>query len=253
MAFNFNEDDVQLDDVDDVPNAFTGVDDAIPSRTNSGVVLGPDGKTHEIPSNADLDDEGNVQWTPTGRIKRRRGPRGAGPTARKSGSGNVNTTRLANDLVNPIAKVAVALSFTMPTVSAVLIERGEATANALVGIAGGHPKMLKALERATKVGPATDLVETGLMIGIAFALDTRRIQPEAPLAVITGVGALHRKVTGQPMDDGSPTTQGAVPVDLTPPPFTTSDPPGDIRDPRNPVYSFVANGGRVTPGRAPFA
>lgn len=233
---NWDELDDATFDVNPMPD-----DDDTPSRTNLGTWNGK-----PIPANAVLNDDGTPQLTETGRIKRKYGKRD-GSTSKGTNTRAPANSRLAQELLDPLAKIAMALSFTAPTASAVLIERGEKTATALVGIAAGHPKMLAALQRATKVGPAADLVETAIMMAIAVSLDMGRIPPEHPLAGLTGVGALYQAV--------HPEAAAAAPQmsDLGPPPFASPSP--DITDPHHPMYSFTAgNGaGSVTPTKAgPF-
>lgn len=236
MAVNWDE----LDDATFDANAMP-VDDDTPSRTNMGTWNGK-----PIPANAVLNDDGTPQLTETGRIKRKYGKRD-GSTAKASQGRTPTNSRLAQELLDPLAKIAMALSFTAPTASAVLIERGEKTATALVGIAAGHPKMLAALQRATKVGPAADLVETAIMMAIAVSLDLGRIPPDHPLAGLTGVGALYAAV--------HPEAQQGGPQYMTePPPYTT--PSGDMSSPHHPMYSFTAGNGAsaVTPPKGgPFA
>lgn len=215
----------------DDPFESAELEDAESPPASRGVL--PDGTP--IPENADLDENGNVQYTPTGRIKRKYGARknrtDVGGT-KTSGSKNA---KLAEQLCDPIAKLATGLAFTMPTAAAVLIARGERTADALVAIAADHPRMLAALNKVAKVGPASDIAETLVMLFIAVNLDLGKLPPEHPIAVVTGVGKLYEQT--------HPKTAEQT-FNIPPPPDAPfKEPPGRVfplSDPRHPMYSFRA-------------
>lgn len=129
------------------------------------------------------------------------------------------TKNLANELLVPWAKMAQTLAFGAPTISAVLLSRGEKTVDALVSIAGDHPRMMAALKQASKIGPASELAETVAHIGIAAALDFGRIPPTHPVAILTGVADLYNEVhqTEQPLPEpGSESPNGFAPVTMPP-------------------------------------
>lgn len=111
---------------------------------------------------------------------------------------------LAAKLCDPLAKLAMAAAFAAPTVSCVLVERGEITARALVAIAEDHPWMLKSLENVSKIGPVTDLAETLMCLMIAAMLDTGKMPPEHPLAVLTGNTARYAKMHPGAMENRDP-------------------------------------------------
>lgn len=153
-----------------------------------------------------------------------RGPRG-GPRASTRG-------KLATDLLDPLAKLAQGLAFIAPTVSAVIVSRGEKVTTALVEIAKDHPKMLAALQRASQIGPASDLVEFGFMVVIAGAMDFGRIPPNHPLGMITGVSHFYHMTHQTPdtPDESSNAGNG----------FVVTPPPPLMNDPRHPIFSFQA-------------
>lgn len=128
----------------------------------------------------------------------RTSPAGKASTdARKGAPGPKSSARmdaLANKLCDPMAKLAMGLAFALPTVAAVLMERGEVTARAIVDIAADHPRMLAALEKVSTAAAATELVQTGAMILIAASLDTGRMPAEHPVAALTGVAGLYARV-----------------------------------------------------------
>lgn len=155
-----------------------------------------------------------------------RGPRG-GPRA-------TTRSKLATDLLDPLAKFAQVFTFVAPTVSAVIISRGEKVTTALVEIAKDHPRMMAALQRASQIGPASDLIEFAAMIFIAGAMDFGRIPPEHPLGVITGVSHFYHMTHQMP---DTQTTSGESPNGAG---FVMTPPPPLMNDPRHPVYSFQA-------------
>ena len=114
-----------------------------------------------------------------------RGPRG---------SRKVSNGLLAEQLLIPWATISFAASQAVPLVSAVMLERGEVTMKALVEIASGHPKMLNALKRAARVGPASELVQTGAMLLLAIAIETGRVPHDAMIAQKTGLTDLYAQV-----------------------------------------------------------
>lgn len=162
-----------------------------------------------------------------------RGSRSTTAAPRKPAS-----SKLAADIADPIAKLAMGLAFQSPTAAAVLITRGDETAKALVAIAEKHPRMLAALQRVSQVGPATDLVQTGVMLLIAVQMDMGRIPPDHPLASLTGVSQLFLQTHSvEPQEDGT----NVFPV-FTPPPGFGDGPPGP-NNPGHPRYSFTAGRG----------
>lgn len=133
--------------------------------------------------------EGNQEEPPVKRTRRKRADAGK-PRAPRA----VSTAKLEEELLLPIAKLGQALSFSLPTVGAVLIQRGEVTSKALVSYAQGHPKMLEALRKLGKVGPASDLIETVAMCVIAANLDLQRMHPAHPVARLSGVSAVYMEM-----------------------------------------------------------
>lgn len=119
-----------------------------------------------------------------------RGPRSTGGTSgRRSKSAIVN--QITDDLLVPYAGLAASLALVAPTVSGVLLARGEKTVGAVVNIASKNPRMLAALQKASQVGPAVEIAETLLMVGIAGAMDFGRMPPEHPLGMALGVSAVY--------------------------------------------------------------
>jgi hypothetical protein len=75
----------------------------------------------------------------------------------------------------------------LPTFGTVTVGRAPKTAEAMVKIAADHPKVLDALEVATKIMPALDLGETAAMMALALAVDRGIVHPDSIPAVMFGV------------------------------------------------------------------
>lgn len=123
-----------------------------------------------------------------------RGPRGSGSSGGRKPRGGMSTAdkKLAEELLSPWAKICTALAMFAPTVSGVMAQRGEATMNGVVSLAS--PKMKDALTKAAKTGPGLDLAETVLMIVIAAAVDFGKLEPNSPVAYLTGVRSVYAEV-----------------------------------------------------------
>lgn len=111
--------------------------------------------------------------------KRTRRPRSDKGQTRTSGRGR---TALADELLVPWATIAAIVSQPLPLVGAVMLTRGEATTKAMVSLAKGHPKMLAALNKVAKAGPASELVQTGALMLAAVAIETGRIPADSSFA-----------------------------------------------------------------------
>lgn len=157
---------------------------------------------------------------PVKRTRRKRADAGK-PRAPRA----VSTAKLEEELLLPIAKLGQALSFSLPTVSAVLTRRGEVTSKALVSYAQGHPKMLEALRKLGKVGPASDLIETVAMCVIAANLDLQRMHPAHPVARLSGVSTVymemhqHLQDAQQESEESTPMTGGFDNIQPAPPSY----------------------------------
>lgn len=140
----------------------------------------------------DTPDDGDEPPVRTRKTRSDKGkPRGTrGPTGPRGRS--TSDKKLAEDLLNPWAKVIKGLSFAAPTMAAVMTAQGETTMNALVAIAS--PKMKAALAKAARVGPGADLLEAGAMMFVAGAMDFGMIKPNSPAAVFSGVQSFYDMV-----------------------------------------------------------
>lgn len=102
--------------------------------------------------------------------KRTRNPNGATSKRR-----TVSDASLLEKLLLPWAGVTMAVSGALPLTGAVLEQRGEPTVKALIDLSKDHPKMRAALNKISKVGPASELVQTGALVLIAVAMETGRL------------------------------------------------------------------------------
>lgn len=192
------------------------------------------------------DDTTSTEGTPRTRQRRVRSDKGVPRGSAKTGTATRSTSsasskRLAEDLLDPWAKLAKGLAFTSPTTAAVLIDRGEKTTAALVKIAEKHPRMMKALTNVGQIGPGADIAETLIMVFVALQIDSGRLPPNSPLAAAMGVAKLHRDMFGD-TPEAVINQDGVEFVVAQPPVFNPGKIPGD--DPRHPRYSFQARGGR---------
>lgn len=204
----------------------------------------------------DLDNPDSSAETPPKTKQRRtrsdagqpRGPRGSSTTP-SGGISKAAQSKLADELLDPWAKLAKGLAFTSPTTSAVLISRGEATTTALVKIAEKHPRMLKALQNVGQIGPGSDIAETLVMVAVALQIDSGRMPPNHPIAAAMGVAAIHKEMFGETLattDDGiefvvatSPATEG---VEFHPVSYGRHQ--FNPQNPEDPRFSFQAGQSR---------
>jgi hypothetical protein len=121
-----------------------------------------------------------------------RGPRGSTGPRKARGGLSAADKKLADELLNPIAKIVKGLTFVAPTVAGVLANRGEASAQGVVALAS--PKMKEALGKAAKTGPGLDLIETLLMMIVAAAVDFGRMDPDSPVAALLGVRNIYHEM-----------------------------------------------------------
>jgi hypothetical protein len=217
-----------------------------PQGGDNPVDTAPPGRPTEwngkpIPENAVWEDDGvTPKLTPSGRIRR------AGRKTQKSTTtvkaSNLNSVR--DDLVELFAFSAVSSAPLLPTVSLVITERGEMTADAIITIAKDKPKMLASIQRAAKFGPVVVLAQTGVHLFAAITLDVGRAPVDNPLAVMTGVSAKYHQTHPNtprqaPTGPAPPFTGGSDAV----PPFIAKPHPDTLLHPEHARYSFSARPG----------
>lgn len=122
------------------------------------------------------------------RQRRRRTTPGAAPKPRVSGP---RGKALAQALADPLVQVGAMLTVAAPTTGTVLCMRAEVSMQALVSYASDKPKLMEALQKVSKVGPMSTMVQSVLMLVVAAQLDLGAIDPSSPIATLTGVTAIH--------------------------------------------------------------
>lgn len=142
-----------------------------------------------------------------------RGTRASGGRPSKSTS----LKKLADDLLVPWGMLWAGASMSTPTLSAVMLARGEKTVDAVVSMAAEHPRMLKALQRGAKLGPATVIAETLFTGIIAAGMDFGRIPPDSPVGMATGLSEVYAQ-THQPLDAQDIPNHADFPPDFAVPP-----------------------------------
>ena len=196
-----------------------------------------------IPENALWEEDGiTPQLTPSGRIKRTRAARSHKSTTTAKAS-DLATVRA--DLVELFAFGAISSAPLLPTVSLVLTERGEMTADAIVALCKDRPAMLAAIQRVSKVGPVVVVVQTGFQVVAAATLDLGRAPINNPLAMMTGVTEKYMQT--------HPNATVPVPPGVMPPftgggsngvpPFESRPQPETMADPGHARYAFAGHAG----------
>lgn len=193
-------------------------------------------------------DDGAVDAaTPITRTRRKRSDAGQarGPrdgTAPRRGPKS-NDTKLATDLAAPWLLIAGGVGASgFRTTSAVMTANTTDITEGAVKLSATRPKLRKALEASTTIGPAAKLVGTALGMIIATQIDLGRLELDSPLSVMLGVRDIHIEAYGEPTPDVLPDNVVGMP-DLKPPPRRT----GPIsRDPKHPMFAFQAGNGAAT-------
>lgn len=109
------------------------------------------------------------------------------------------TGPLIEKLLVPWATLTTLAAGPLPMTASVMAMRGEPTITALVQMAQGHPKMMAALEKVGKVGPASELIQTGTLLLLAIAVETGRLPIDHPVSVRSGMADLYAQT--HPSDD----------------------------------------------------
>lgn len=139
----------------------------------------------EVPDDEDSEDTPTRTRKPRSDRGKPRGPRGStGPRSRST-----SDKKLADDLLNPWAKIIKGVAFGAPTLAAVMTQQGESTMNALVAVAS--PKMKAALSNVARIGPGADLIEAVAMMIVAAGMDFGAVPPGSMIAQATGVQTLY--------------------------------------------------------------
>lgn len=128
-------------------------------------------------------------------------PKTAGKTRASSGTSvkglDAKLKRVSADLAENISLIGAMASMALPVTGAVIMMDAEKTANGIVGIAKGNPKMLAALMKANQIGPSVAVGRALMVIGVAVMVDTQRIEPTSQISTLLGVASVWEKVHGE--------------------------------------------------------
>jgi len=108
-------------------------------------------------------------------------------------------TALADQLLVPVATLTTILSMAVPMTAHVMKGQAHSMVTAGLALAAPHPKMMAALEKVAKVGPASDLATGFALIGITLAVELGRMPHDNPLARSLGITDLYDQFY-QPQD-----------------------------------------------------
>lgn len=163
-----------------------------------------------------------------------------------------SNVKLAKELAEPLGMIGVMLSMTLPTPGAVLTDRAEVTAAALVKMAEKRPGMMKILRGMSQVGPAGDVIQTIVMLIIAAQIDMNKTAPDGMMAQATGVTPiwfeLQEALQGArghmaPPDESTSSGQGFGDFNMPPPPEMGFDEEGIYNAP--PMFRAGSGAGSI--------
>lgn len=110
------------------------------------------------------------------------------PRGRPKGTANKATLdQLRTDLTDFLVEGSAAIAPLSPLAMAVIDERAERTANAVVTLAGSSPRLIAALKKSVKAKAAVDLAMFPIAISVALMVDYNRLHPEAMMAQKFGI------------------------------------------------------------------
>lgn len=128
-------------------------------------------------------------------------PKTAGKTTRATGSSpkglDAKLKRVSADLAENISLLGAMASMALPVTGAVIMLDAEKTANGIVALAKGNPKMLQALMKANQIGPGVAVGRALMVVGVAVMVDTQRIEPTSQVSTLLGVAAVWEKIHGE--------------------------------------------------------
>ncbi len=117
---------------------------------------------------------------------------------------------LVDQLLVPIATLSKILGMAVPMTAHVMQGQAHPMVTAAVALAAPHPKMMAALEKVAKVGPASDLATGLALIGLTLAVEIGRVPHTNPLARSLGITELYDQFY-QPAEGPTIPSQGQPP------------------------------------------
>lgn len=110
------------------------------------------------------------------------------PRGRPKGTANKATLdQLRTDLTDLMTEGSATIAPLSPLAMAVIDERAERTANAIVILAGGSPRLIAALKKSVKAKAVVDLAMFPIALSVALMVDYSRMPPDAMMAQKFGV------------------------------------------------------------------
>lgn len=125
---------------------------------------------------------------------------------------------LVDQLLVPYATTTTLLSMALPMTAEVMKGQGHKLVSSAVQLCAPHPKMMKALEKAAKIGPASDLVTSFLLLLLTAMVEVGRMPADNPIARSVGITDLYQQFYGE-QEELAPN----IPTQGPPPGFTFGD------------------------------
>jgi len=111
------------------------------------------------------------------------------------------SAKLEEDLLESTVSLASDISAVMPTVAGVLIARAEVAVQGMMGLAKGHPRVQKFLQKGASASKIADLMSTVAMVVIAAMVDIGRISIDSPILDRIGYADIVRDDKGKARKD----------------------------------------------------
>lgn len=99
--------------------------------------------------------------------------------------------KLRDDITETMVDMSAAVAPLSPLAMAVIDARAEKTANAIVILAGGSPRLIAALKKSVKAKAIVDLAMFPVAISVALMVDYQRMDPNTQIARKMGVTDLY--------------------------------------------------------------
>jgi hypothetical protein len=111
--------------------------------------------------------------------------------------------KLADELLEGYVSFAGDIAGVMPTVSGVLIHRAERSVDGIIGLAQGHPRVMKALRTTAKASKAADVLQTAVLVAAAAMVDLGRLSVDSPILDHLADVQVMKGEDGKPIRDAS--------------------------------------------------
>lgn len=152
----------------------------------------------ELPSLDDIDwgaELGSIEEKPAefqeAPLKTSRTPSG---TARRGRRPTKRLSALQMKLSSEMFQAGTILGFGAPTTGYYICQESDAFTKAVVDLAQNKTEWLEALEKVGNISPGITVGRTMLGIGVAFAVDRKRVEPDKAISRLLGVQMAYEKV-----------------------------------------------------------